>query len=303
MKKFFELIFVFFVGTTMLFGQKVKDTLNVVEDLNPSMGKIIISTADNKNEVNPQSTLKKGTMFIFWGWNRAGFSKSDIRFKGNGYDFTLNNVVAHDRPSELSMAYIDPTKLSTPQFNFRFAYFLKDNVALVVSQDHMKYVMDQNQIANFRGNISDPTYAAMVQNGQVNLADEQFLTFEHTDGLNYVNVGLEKYKNLSSKKNFDIFLAYGGGIGALMPKSNVKLFGNERSDRYHLAGFGLDARSSINLVFWNHWMARVEGKFGYINMPDIKTTLNNKPDKASQDFVFYQVNFGIGYVFNRKLKN
>lgn len=279
----------------MCFGQK-QDSISR-KTLNAISGKLI------SVNINKGSTLKKGTMFIFWGWNRAGFSKSDIRFKGNGYDFTLNNVVAHDRPSELSMAYIDPTRLSIPQFNFRFAYFLKDNVALVVSQDHMKYVMDQDQIANFRGNISDPTYAAMVQNGQVNLADEQFLTFEHTDGLNYVNVGLEKYKNLSSRKNFDIFWAYGGGVGALMPKSNVKLFGNERSDRYHLAGFGLDARSSINFVFWDHIMARVEGKFGYINMPDIKTTLNNKPDKASQDFVFYQVNFGVGYVFNRKLKN
>ncbi len=292
MKKFFEVIFVFFVGMNFVFGQKdslVKD----IEEVRPIL---CFGQPINKS-------FKKGTMFVFWGWNRAGFSKSDIRFKGNGYDFTLNNVVAHDRPSELSMAYIDPTRLSIPQFNFRFAYFLKDNVALVVAQDHMKYVMDQNQIANFRGNISDPTYAAMVQNGQVNLADEQFLTFEHTDGLNYVNVGLEKYKNLSSKKNFDIFWAYGGGAGVLFPKSNVKLFGNERSDRYHIAGFGLDARSSINLVFWNHWMARVEGKFGYINMPDIKTTLNNKPDKASQDFVFYQVNFGVGYIFNRKLKN
>lgn len=241
-------------------------------------------------------------MFIFWGWNRAAFSKSDIRFRGNGYDFTLNNVVAHDRPSELNLTYIDPTKLSTPQFNFRFAYFIKDNLALVVAQDHMKYVMDQEQTVDYNGKVTDPKYAAMVQNGQVNLADEQFLTFEHTDGLNYVNVGLEKYKNLSSKKNFDIFWAYGGGAGVLFPKSNVKLFGNERSDRYHIAGFGLDARSSISFVFWNHIMARVEGKFGYINMPDIKTTLNNKPDKASQDFVFYQVNFGVGYVFNRKLK-
>jgi len=294
MKKFFELVFVFFVGTTMLFGQK-QDSISreAIDDISGQLISV---------NINKSSTLKKGTMFIFWGWNRAGFSKSDIRFKGNGYDFTLNNVVAHDRPSELSMAYIDPTRLSIPQFNFRYAYFIKDNLALVVAQDHMKYVMDQNQIANFRGNISNPIYAAMVQNGQVNLADEQFLTFEHTDGLNYVNVGLEKYKNLSSKKNFDIFWAYGGGIGALMPKSNVKLFGNERSDRYHLAGFGLDARSSINFVFWDHIMARVEGKFGYINMPDIKTTLNNKPDKASQDFVFYQVNFGVGYVFNRKLK-
>lgn len=282
MKKFFELVFVFFVGTTMLFGQN-QDTVD--------------------NSGYNQSKLSKGTMFVYWGWNRAGFSDSDIRFKGNGYDFTLNNVVAHDRPSELSMAYIDPTRLSIPQFNFRLAYFIKDNLALVIAQDHMKYVMDQNQTVNFDGHITDPTYAGMVQNGQVNLLDEQFLTFEHTDGLNYINLGLEKYKNVLSKKDFNMFWAYGGGIGALMPKSNVKLFGNERSDRYHLAGFGLDARTSINAVFWNHWMARVEGKFGYINMPDIKTTLNNKPDKASQDFVFYQINFGIGYVFNRKIKN
>lgn len=282
MKKFFELVFVFFVGTTMLFGQN-QDTVD--------------------NSGYNQSKLSKGTMFVYWGWNRAGFSDSDIRFKGNGYDFTLQNVTAKDRPSELSMAYIDPTRLSIPQFNFRLAYFIKDNLALVIAQDHMKYVMDQNQTVNINGHIIDPTYAGMVQNGQVNLSDEQFLTFEHTDGLNYINLGLEKYKNVLSKKDFNLFWAYGSGIGALMPKSNVKLFGNERSDRYHLAGFGLDARTSINAVFWNHWMARVEGKFGYINMPDIKTTLNNKPDKASQDFVFYQINFGIGYVFNRKIKN
>ena len=85
-----------------------------------------------------------------------------------------------------------------------------------------------------------------------------------------------------------------------MPKSNVKLFGNERSDRFHFAGFGADVRANINAVFWNHWMARVEAKFGYINMPDIKTTLNNKPDKAQQDFVFGQINFGIGYLFQTK---
>ena len=281
MKKFFELVFVFFVGIITVFGQN-QDTVD--------------------NSGYNQSKFSKGTMFVYWGWNRAGFSKSDIRFKGNGYDFTLQNVTAKDRPSELSMAYIDPTRLSIPQFNFRLAYFIKDNLAVVIAQDHMKYVMDQNQTVNIDGHISDPTYAGMIQNGQVNLSDEQFLTFEHTDGLNYINLGLEKYKNVLSKKDFNMFWAYGGGIGALMPKSNVKLFGNERSDRYHLAGFGLDARTSINAVFWNHWMARVEGKFGYINMPDIKTTLNNKPDKASQDFVFYQINFGIGYVFNRKIK-
>lgn len=284
MKKFFQIIALAFLGINLGFAQETLSTQQIADTT--YLG------------VKPLS--KKGQMFVFWGWNRAGFTNSDIRFKGAGYDFTLENVVAHDRPSPLSLDYVNPGSLSIPQFNFRLGYFIKDNLALVIAQDHMKYVMDQDQLADFKGHISDPVYAGMVQNGQVNLADKQFLTFEHTDGLNYINIGLEKYQSLSSKKNVDIVWSYGGGVGMMMPKSNVKLFGNERSDRFHVAGFGADARTNINFIFWKHWMARVEGKVGYINMPDIKTTLNNKPDNAMQDFMFAQVNFGIGYTFNTK---
>ena len=284
MKKFFQIIALAFLGINLGFAQETLSTQQIADTT--YLG------------VKPLS--KKGQMFVFWGWNRAGFTNSDIRFKGAGYDFTLENVVAHDRPSPLSLDYVNPGSLSIPQFNFRLGYFIKDNLALVIAQDHMKYVMDQDQLADFKGHISDPVYAGMVQNGQVNLADKQFLTFEHTDGLNYINIGLEKYQSLSSKKNVDIVWSYGGGVGMMMPKSNVKLFGNERSDRFHVAGFGADARTNINFIFWKHWMARIEGKVGYINMPDIKTTLNNKPDNAMQDFMFAQVNFGIGYTFNTK---
>lgn len=281
MKKFFKIFLIFFVGS-FVFGQ---------------------NSNDENTEIGSKKPFgKKGTMFVFWGWNRAAFSKSDIHFKGNGYDFVLHNVVAHDRPSDLSWDYINPKEVSIPQFNFRYGYFIKDNLAIVVAQDHMKYVMDQNQTVDITGNISDPVYANMVQNGKINLADEKFLTFEHTDGLNYVNFGLEKYKNLYTKEKVEILWAYGGGLGVMFPKSNVKLFGNERSDRFHVAGFGADVRTNINFIFWKRLMARVEAKFGYINMPDVKTTLNNKPDKASHDFVFGQINFGVGYVFNIKNK-
>ena len=281
MKKFFKIFLLFFVGS-FVFGQ---------------------NSNDENTEIGSKKPFgKKGTMFVFWGWNRAAFSKSDIHFKGNGYDFVLHNVVAHDRPSDLSWDYINPKEVSIPQFNFRYGYFIKDNLAIVIAQDHMKYVMDQNQTVDITGNISDPVYENMVQNGKINLADEKFLTFEHTDGLNYVNAGVEKYKNISSKEKVEILWAYGGGLGVMFPKSNVKLFGNERSDRFHVAGFGADVRTNINFIFWKRLMARVEAKFGYINMPDVKTTLNNKPDKASHDFVFGQINFGVGYVFNIKNK-
>ncbi len=282
MKKFFKVIALALAGMQTALAQQ-----NDVQ----------LYSSNPELEASPSFT-KKGQMFIFWGWNRAAFTRSDIHFRGNGYNFTLENVVAHDRPSPLDWAYVDPGQLTTPQFNFRAGYFIKDDVAIVFGTDHMKYVMDQEQTVNLRGTVSDPTYAAMVVDGKVDLSDSSFLTFEHTDGLNYVNVGLEKYKPLLSRKKMHLMWSYGGGAGVLFPKSNVKLFDNERSDRFHVAGFGLDAHTNINAVFFKHWMARVEAKTGYINMPDIKTTLNNRPDKASQQFMFGQINFGIGYLFN-----
>ncbi|WP_336687653.1 hypothetical protein [Chryseobacterium bernardetii] len=283
----------FVVGLMMssfVFGQK-KDSLTIENNAD-----LFKAPAYKK----PEPLSKKGQMFVFYGWNRAAFSNSDIRFKGNGYDFQLNNVTAQDRPTKFGLVYFDPSWFTVTQYNFRIGYFIKDNLALVLGIDHMKYVMDQDQTVNFKGHISDPEYAAMVQNGQVNLADEKFLTFEHTDGLNYENLGLEKYQSIINKKNVDLVWSYGAGIGVMFPKSNVKLFGNERSDRFHVAGMGTDVRASLNLVLWNHVMVRVEGKAGYINMWDIKTTLNNKPDKAQQDFVFGQLMAGIGYTFNTK---
>lgn len=261
--------------------------------------------AQSQTSQEDSSLTKKGKIFLIWGWNTAAYSDSNIHFKGNGYDFTLKKVSAHDRITPFTFKdYFAPDSWTIPQTNARIGYFVKDNVAVVLGLDHMKYVMDQNQSVGFEGHISDPTYANMIQSGSaVNLTNGEFLTFEHTDGLNYINVGVEKYQNILNKKGFDVEFAYGAGVGALFPKSNVKLFGNERSDRFHLAGFGADARASFNAIFANHIMLRLEGKIGYINMPDIKTTLNNKPDKASQDFMFAQANLGIGYIFGFKKKN
>ncbi len=254
-----------------------------------------------RKEVNP---FKKGSVMIFWGWNHAKYSKSDIHFKGDGYDFQLDKVVANDRQTPFDFGtYFNPGTITIPQVNYRITYFPKDNFGITIGMDHMKYVMDQNQTVNFKGHIDDPKYAGMVNNGKVDLTNVDFLTFEHTDGLNYINIGAQKYHNVLDKKNIDVFVSYGAGLGALLPKSNVQLMGNERSDRFHLAGFGVDARAAVSVVALRHIVLQAEGKLGYINMPDIKTTLNNKPDKASQDFVYAQFNFGIGYTFNTKKYN
>jgi len=162
MKTFFELFFVLLIGTT-IFSAQEKDTLNSWE------GKEDCTVL---KKISPLT--KQGQMFIFFGWNRSAYSNSDIHFKGNGYDFQLDNVKATDRPTKLSWDYINPAWFTVVQYDFRAGYFIKDDLALVLGIDHMKYVMKQNQTVDFSGTISDPKYAAMILNGQVNLADKNF---------------------------------------------------------------------------------------------------------------------------------
>jgi len=155
----------------------------------------------------------------------------------------------------------------------------------------MKYVMDLNQTVKFSGYINDPKYAAMVKNDAIDLTNGEFLQFEHTDGLNYVNIGAQKYVNILDKKNIDVFWSYGGGIGALVPKSNVTLMSNERSDRFHLAGFGADLRTALSVVMWKHVVAHVEGKYGYINMSDIKNDSQRQAGQSHAGFCLWRSRF------------
>lgn len=243
---------------------------------------------------------RKGDLFGCWGWNRAMFSNSDITFKGDDYDFTLMDVRAKDRQSRFEAdVYFGLTTMTIPQTNMRFGYFLTDHLAITGGVDHMKYVMVQYQKVAFEGSIDDATYASMAQNGQVVLTPN-FLTFEHTDGLNYINTELEYFQGIYHSKNFQ-FNGFGGiGVGAMMPKSNVKLMGYPRNDAFHLAGIGTDVKLGIELLFWRHFFLRYEGKLGYINMPSIVTRKASIADRASQQFCFASTDGMFG--FNIPLK-
>jgi hypothetical protein len=65
----------------------------------------------SKSLFNPEhkrNFSRKGDFFFHWGYNSSWYGKSDIRFQGPNYDFTLKDVVAHDRQSKLSWEYLKP---------------------------------------------------------------------------------------------------------------------------------------------------------------------------------------------------
>lgn len=244
---------------------------------------------------------RKGDVFASWGWNRAMYTNSDIHFKGATYDFTLQNVAATDRQTQFKAdTYFGLTTMTIPQTNMRFGYFLSDHLAFTVGVDHMKYVMVQFQKVKFEGSIDDPTYANMVQDGNIVLTPN-FLTFEHTDGLNYLNAELEYHTGIYHTKHIQLNAFGAAGAGALMPKSNVKLMGYPRNDQFHLAGIGTDVKVGFELLFWKHFFLRYEGKLGYINMPSIVTRMASIDDRASQQFCFAAMDgmFGFNFKLNK----
>lgn len=247
---------------------------------------------------------KKGQFSISWGWNRDAFTKSTISFKGADYDFTLFKLSAHDRPTKFSYYnYLKLSRLTIPQTNLRISYFIKDNLAVSFGDDHMKYVMNNNQTVRMKGSINRAGNYKGMYDG-VKTITEDFLTFEHTDGLNYLNFELEKYFTWYHSKSSRLIISglVGGGMGVLFPKSNVRLLDYERSDRFHVSGFGISAKAGVQATFLKHIIIKFENKYGYINMPDI--VLHNKgiEGRGKQSFIFAELYGTVGATFSLRSK-
>lgn len=245
----------------------------------------------------------KGKFFIYWGGNRETYSKSDITFKGDDYNFTIDNVKAHDKPKGYHIDYVNPARMTIPQTNLRIGYFISDHYNVSIGVDHMKYVMTQNQFANVTGQIDIPgsPYEGTYNNKPQEMT-EDFLKFEHTDGLNYIHAQINRVDDISKLfriGNTDVFqvnLTEGIGGGLLYPKTNTTLLGKERHDDFHISGYGVSAQVGLNLTFFKYFFIQGELKGGYIDMQDIKTTKSNA-DSASQHFGFFQRMITVGGIF------
>ncbi|WP_179374309.1 hypothetical protein [Winogradskyella wichelsiae] len=253
------------------------------------------------------TTSNKGKFFVSWGGNRGAYSKSDIRFKGDNYDFTISEATAKDKPKGWHIDYVNPTRMTIPQTNAKLGYFISDHYTVSLGLDHMKYVMNRNRDRTVNGYIDLPdSELGSIYNGDFNnesvFISEDFLKFEHTDGLNYIYTEIARYDDISSLfgiNNTDIFqvnLTEGIGGGVLFPKTNATLLQKDRYDEFHLAGYGLSANLGVNLTFLKYFFVQLNAKGGYINMNDIRTT-GDTADHAEQSFYFFQRVVSFGSIF------
>lgn len=262
----------------------------------------------SQDSIVPKYTSSnKGKLFFSWGGNRESFSKSDIHFKGDGYNFTIKDANAHDKPKGWHIDYVNPEKVTIPQTNFKIGYFISDNYSIAFGVDHMKYVMYRDKNRTVNGYIDLPlTEEGSQYNGTYNneqfFVSEDFLQFEHTNGLNFIYTEFARHDDISSIFNiqntdkFQLNITEGIGGGILYPKTNTTMLDKERYDEFHLAGYGISLNTGLNLTFFKHFYIQGDLKTGYINLPDIRTT-NNSAESASQHFFYLQRIISVGGVF------
>jgi len=232
---------------------------------------------------------------VYWGWNRSNYSNSDIHFWGQGHDFTIKNAQASDRQTDISHLfdiYLNPSEITIPQTNLRVAYQYNADTAIALNLDHLKYVMTIGQVAEVVG-----TANGNVLSGTREINDN-FVAFEHTDGLNVISLEIEKQRPIDLfGPAFPARVFALAGIGIVIPKSNVTMavIGQTRNDEFHVAGYSAGLGAGLEIDFYKDFFFRTAYKFGYVNLPDVLTSARG--DKASHQFTYNEILIAAGMRF------
>lgn len=136
---------------------------------------------------------QKGKFYFYWGYNRTWFRNSTFHVKGPEYDLTFYNLKATDRPTPLSVDYINPATMWVPQYNYRLGYFITDRISASFGVDHMKYVVTKYQTVTMSGVVTEAAsvkYAGSYLNDTVELTPD-LLLLEHTNGFNLMSAEVE----------------------------------------------------------------------------------------------------------------
>lgn len=239
----------------------------------------------------PKYPIHKGSFFLHWGYNRAWYGRSDIHFAGTGYDFTLHDVLARDRPEPFGKYYLKPANIWVPQYNYRVGWHFRERWSVSLGLDHMKYVVAQGQQVRMDG-YADNALSHLdtgVEGSREVVLDREFLSYEHTDGLNLLSVDMDHYSTLWTSASGAQRIRFYQGVhaGPVIPRTDVRLFGTGINNRFNIAGFGVGAQAGFHITFLKHFYIRNTLKAGWIDLSRVLTT-GDKSDRAQQHFGFLQ---------------
>jgi len=266
----------------------------------------IIGQEDTKKSRN---SVGKGMFFFNWGYNRSGYSKSDLRFKGPGYDFTMANAKSTDNYAKFGRVYADITSITVPQFNVRLGYYFNNNWALSFGQDHMKYLFADKNEVKLSGYIQPGIDKASNLSGDYNdvayTTDRSTFHYENSDGLNYLRFELTRsdmwYK--TPNKLFAITTNAGLSVGGILSFNDFDFAGRKDMRTISLSGYGISAHLGLRLEFFERVFLQFSSGNGFMHQVKVRTRPNDRSASASQTFWYSEINGVVGLFFYLRGKN
>lgn len=256
-----------------------------------------------KNKIS----TKPGASWVSWGYNRAGYTTSDIEFIGTGYKFTLSDAKASDNPSRDLKQYVRINTLTVPQFNLRLGYYFKNKLAISLGYDHMKYVFNDKNPVMMSGYIEpglDSLWAGDFNNRAV-VTDRNHFHYENSNGLNYIRAELMRSYMLyqTKRRAFVIHANLSVGTGCVLTIADFNF--EQKFSRYKasVSGFGLSAHASLRAEFFQHFFIQGELSGGFINLIKVKLRTDDPSAYAKHHFLYAQRNITVGWFFYLKPKN
>lgn len=259
------------------------------------------SIAQRNSRKKAKNSYAQGTFYAYWGYNRSAYTKSNMRFVGNDYDFTLKNVTASDNPYPLDLSvYLSPTKITIPQFNIRAGYYFWNNWDLSIGYEHMKYIFnDKNEVLldGYIGDNVDENWSGYYANEPVVTNRKQF-HYENSDGLNYINLRLTRTDQWysSNSKNFSFNTLMGVGAGSILSFNDFNFGGEFTRRTISMSGYGLSGSLGLRFDFFKHVFIQSNVIGGFNQQIKVK----NRPDSdayTSQKYGFIMFDTSIGALF------
>lgn len=267
------------------------------------------SFAQNESSVTPTSStankrLKKGNIYLLWGYTRAWYSKSTLHFvnhsnryypetgRTHDYDFTIYDAKAKDRPDFDAIG--DVVNLTIPQFVFRVGYYFnnKKDFGIEINYDHTKYVVQDYQKVRVKGNFNGDYVDKDTILDPVN-----FLHFEHTDGANFWMLNfIKRWKLYEPSKYFNVGYVVKPGAGIVFPRTDVTVFGTRLNNDWHVAGWIVGLESGLRIEFLKYGLIEFVGKGAYADYTTC-LVLGKGNGKAKHHFFAGQLTLTVGATF------
>ncbi len=255
------------------------------------------------NRMKKKESDAKGTLFGYWGYNRSAYTKSNIRFVGPGYDFTMAGATAHDNQAKLNAHdYLSPSSITIPQFNLRLGYYFKDHWSISLGYDHMKYIFDDHNEVFLSGQI-DPgvdnvTNWEGTYNAEPIVTDRSTFHYENSDGLNFLRFQLsrtDRWLRFGPKEQFVISTDVGVSLGGILSYNDFNFAGQFDRRTISLSGLGVAVHAAPRFEFFRHIFLQPTISAGYLNQLKVRTRPNDASSYAKQQFGFTEFYGVLGF--------